>query len=102
MSKQLSEKGKIFKGYVEQILAHHEFGSMKMVSLEPDYWTDLSNEEAWKLVDELIAAGYMRKYYTQRTFHRGSKGFRRSYTTGYVWIGLTAKGWSVANKYLNA
>ena len=75
-----------------------------MVALQPDYWTELSLEEAWKLVDELVAEGYLRKYYAERTVtHRYGGGLTvKRETWGHDWIGLTAKGWAVAHMYLNA
>ena len=98
----MTEKGKIFRGYAEQIIAHHGFGSNKMVALQPDYWTSLDNAEAWKMVDELISAGYLRKHYTERTTTHKYGFTVKQDTFGRDWIGLTEKGWSVAQKYLDA
>ena len=98
----MTEKGKIFKGYAEQIIAHHEFGSNKMVALSPDYFTVLDTIEACKIVDELVADGYLRKYNTVQTMSHGSKGFKVVSKCPHWWIGLTQKGWEIAPKYLNA
>lgn len=98
----MTQKGKIFKGYVEQIIAHHEFGSNKMVDLSPDYFCDLDTYEAGKLLRELIAEGYLRDHHTKKTFSHGSKGFKQYDTCYFHWIGITEKGWAIANRYLNA
>lgn len=129
-------KGQIFKGYAQEIVNRHGFGSNKMVAKNsPDFvkgqimkgqrlmnkWTwahdsvniDLSAcEEAeqckeeclkiWSEIEEahkwLLDNGYIRKYdwsVCKRKYHTSPSRVGTS-------IGLTAKGWSVAQKYLNA
>lgn len=108
--------GKVFKAYAEEILKRHGFGSGKMVkSGEPlmDVYTKLDQmisrgngkEEALQQYKEMADAekwlldnGYLKEY---------TKSFRVNY--GIVgrnrinqYIGLTDKGWAVADKYLKA
>ena len=98
----MTEKGKIFKGYASDIVYKYGFGSNKMVTISPDMFTTANIFEAEKLRDELISEGYLREYSTVHTSSHGSKGFKRYSTMGYHWIGLTEKGWAVANRYLEA
>ena len=108
--------GKVFKGYAEAVIAKHEFGSSKMVGetdnkvmmallREINFDSSLTCEEQGKRSQEIGAAqnwlldnGYLRKYEASWETKR-----RHSYavTACKDYIGLTAKGWAVANKYLN-
>lgn len=98
----MTEKGKIFKGYAENIIRVHGFGSNKMVHYGPDMFCSLDTVKACEVRKELIAEGYLRAYNTTQTISHGSKGFRRSSGCPINWTGLTEKGWAIANKYLNA
>ena len=111
--------GKIFKSYAEAIIAKHGFGSNKMVL---DWSTDFlkginqkirdagrDTPEQEKALDTwseccdgqefLLKNGYMRTYRPEWNGWKGRKPVRRR---GSLYIGLTEKGWAVANKYLEA
>ena len=101
-------KGQIFKGYAEAIIAKHSFGSNKMVGetdnkrmmqmlRESDsYETDQKIGEAHNW---LLNNGFIRKY--EASFET-DKRHRYAVTACKDYIGLTAKGWKIANLYLNA
>ena len=119
----MTTAGKIFKGYAEAIIAQHGFGSNKMVKDwdipfimdQKEEVADLINnhpedsEESKKGMDIfnsiwegekfLIDNGYLRKY--QPEFW-GWRNRRRVKMHGSVYVGLTQKGWGVANLYINA
>lgn len=107
MSKQLSVKGNVFKGYVEAIIAKHGFGSDKMVGetenrIMINLLRESSDEDCIKIGEAqnwLLDNGFIRKYEASWETNRRH---RYSVTGCKDYIGLTAKGWAVANKYLNA
>ncbi len=109
--------GKVFKGYVEAIIAKHGFGSNKMVL---DWSTDFlkginqtirlagkdtpEQDEALKVWEEcydgqnfLLKEGYLRTY---RPTYNGWKGRKPVRRRGSLYVGLTDKGWKVANLYV--
>ena len=109
--------GKIFKAYAEEIVKQHGFGSGKMVRKdEPQFlweeyrkldqiisWGRGDKEEALREYSELAAAekwlldnGYLKEY--TRLYHVNYGIVGR--TRGTTYIGLTDKGWAVADKYL--
>lgn len=108
-------KGKIFKSYAEEIVKAHGFGSNKMVKHFSTSFFDEQKEEAkkldsdeakmtvleelWNGEDFLIESGYLRKYQPE---WYGWRNRRYGKHYGSVYIGLTEKGWAVANKYLEA
>lgn len=106
--------GKIFKSYAEAIIAKHGFGSNKMVldwstgflkNVNQSYSSFLPKDdpqnvkafEMWKkcYVGQkfLLDNGYIREYRPTWKTRRGSGH-------GSLYIGLTEKGWAVANRYL--
>lgn len=112
----MTTTGKIFKSYVEAIMKKHGFGSNKMVldwscdflkgvnqslsSFVPK--DDPQNTKAFELWKEcycgqrfLLNEGYLREYRPTWKTRRGSG-------QGSLYIGLTDKGWAIADKYLNA
>lgn len=98
----MTEKGRIFAGYVRHIINQHEFGTSKMVDVGPVYFTTLDDYSASQVLDELINDGWLREYVTVRTFSHGSRGFKVKTKTAFRWIGVTSKGWNIAQKYLDA
>ena len=98
----MTEKGKIFLGYVKHVIHHHEFGSNKMVDVGPVYFTALDDYGASLVLNELIEEGWLKEYTTIRTFSHGSRGFKVKNKVAFRWIGVTPKGWNVAPKYLKA
>ena len=112
----MTTTGKVFKGYAEAIIAKHGFGSNKMVL---DWSTDFlrgvnqtirkagkdtpEQEEALKVWEEcydgqefLLKNGYLRTYRPEWSGWHGRKQVRRR---GSLYVGLTEKGWQVANLY---
>ena len=101
----MTVKGIIFKGYAEVISARHGFGSRKMVreydnkrmmgllresdSMDTD--REIGEAHRW-----LLDNGYIRDFsYVHRMSTRVVRYGERKF------IGLTEKGWAVAEKYLN-
>ena len=113
--------GKIFKSYAEAIIAQHGFGSKKMIrNWSTDFFTErkaevetLINghaddspeskkglelyEEMWNGEKFLLDNGYLRQYQPEWW---GWKNRRYVKHHGSVYIGLTEKGWAIANKYV--
>lgn len=125
----MTNKGKIFKAYAEEIVKRYGFGSKKMVAngdtkfLRDKYskldqiisWGRGNKEEALQEYKELAAAekwlldnGYLRQYESQTSRTNTMKVWTGSkFVPGYKvdvntkrFIGLTEKGWDVAHKYL--
>lgn len=119
----MTTTGKLFRSYAETIIAKHGFGSNKMVQSwhvpfvesHKDEVAHLINDfaegseeskrgvalmnELWDRQEFLLNNGYLRRYQPE---YMGWKGKRRVVRHGSVYIGLTEKGWAVANRYLEA
>lgn len=115
----MTTTGKIFKSYAEAIVVKHGFGSNKMVlDWSTDFLKDINQKikdaghdtpeqekalDTWKECyngqEFLLKNGYLRKYRPEWNGWKGRKPVRRH---GSLYIGLTEKGWAVANKYLEA
>ena len=104
----MTVKGQVFKGYVEAIINKHEFGTSKMVSeTENKAMMNLlrnsdsmdTDREIGEAQNWLIDNGYLQKYGAS---FETNKRHLYTVTACKDYIGLTTKGWTVANKYLNA
>ena len=100
--------GKVFKGYAEAVVSAHGFGSNKMVKetanrimigLLRESESIEQDQEIGKAQDWLLANGYIRKYIHEM---ETSKRHRYTVTARVEYIGLTDKGWAVAEKYMKA
>ena len=131
--------GQVFKGYAEEIVRRHGFGSNKMISqwdnrrrenlvmrgqrlidkrtharnkvsimLAESEAAEASGAEGERLWDEIGAAdkwllenGYIREYSFSTHSTVAGTGVLCNFRH-YTKYGLTAKGWAVARKYLEA
>jgi len=113
----MTTTGKIFKSYAEAIVNAHGFGSKKMVrnwstKFFEDKKTEVATlinghdddspeskkgmeifEEIWNGQKFLLDNGYIREYQPEWWGRKGKQH-------GSVYIGLTEKGWAIANKYM--
>lgn len=113
--------GQVFKSYAEAIIAQHGFGSNKMVkNWSPNFFTErkaqiaelINNhpddseeskkgmelyEEMWNGEKFLLDNGYLRQYQPEYMTWQNKRRVKKH---GSVYIGLTDKGWAVANKYV--
>jgi len=103
MTKELTIKGRFFKEIAHALVEAHGFGTNKMVKrIDLESWQEIGNNPAE--YEEFMEMGYLRTY--QTTYCKKSRKAYNygelEYCTKDTWIGLTAKGWAVANRYLNA
>lgn len=102
--KMLTVRGQLFKDVAEMIVANHGFGSKKMVKRCPDLydWSalDFNNPDVHEAYYFLIENGWIREYMPMHTGKDRRCNDRSTWKFGATFIGLTEKGWAVANKYI--
>ena len=111
----MTTTGKVFKAYAAAVVDAHGFGSNKMVRRGSPEFIGTEEMRAQRLIDRgaveegthifreigeaykwLMSNGYLREYVAM---YEKSHGRRYGFKTN---VGLTAKGWAVARKYLDA
>ena len=106
---KLTVTGEVFKDIALMVVMNHGFGSNKMVRRFDLYDfsdIDFNLKEVVHAYFFLIENEYIREYtpsYMGKSYSAYNYGqIERKVTKNGTYIGLTAKGWAVANKYLNA
>ncbi len=101
----MTEIGATFASIAETVNRLHGFGSNKTTTgytlYEHDnYAPGRYDTEKAELLDRLVEMGYLRKFITQPYLNNKTRNWRYRFVVKDVRFGLTAKGWGVANKYI--